>query len=85
MKHENSVKTACTPPTSPRKSRPLALGRELRADPLEPSGPLPRSLMNLYLNTFYWYWTDLCSPPDDEFQAWLETVRYHEGGSVCDQ
>lgn len=52
---------------------------------LELSGPLPRSLMNVDLYWFYWYSTDLCSPPDDEFQAWLESVRYHEGGSVCDQ
>ncbi|MDE2974903.1 MAG: Ig-like domain-containing protein [Gemmatimonadota bacterium] len=71
-------------------SLPASLGNlasleDLYVNTLELSGPLPRSLMNLYLNTFYWYWTDLCSPPDDEFQAWLESIRYHEGGSVCDQ
>ncbi len=69
---------------------PASLGNlesleDLYVNTLELSGPLPRSLMNLYLNTFHWFWTDLCSPPDDEFQAWLETIRYHEGGSVCDQ
>lgn len=52
---------------------------------LDLSGPLPRSLMDLDLYWFHWYWTDLRSPPDDEFQAWLETIRHHEGGSVCDQ
>lgn len=71
-------------------SLPASLGdleslEDLYVNTLELSGELPRSLMNLYLNSFYWYWTDLCSPPDDEFQAWLESIRYHEGGSVCDQ
>ena len=71
-------------------SLPASLGNlesleVLYVNTLDLSGPLPRSLMGLDLNLFYWYWTDLCSPPDDEFQAWLETVRYHEGGSVCDQ
>ena len=71
-------------------SLPASLGdleslEDLYVNTLELSGPLPRSLMNLYLNSFNWYWTDLCSPPDDEFQAWLKTIRYHSGGSVCDQ
>jgi len=71
-------------------SLPASLGNleslwSLHVNTLELSGPLPRSLMDLDLWRFHWYWTDLCSPTDDEFQAWLETIRYHEGGSVCDQ
>ncbi|MDE2762093.1 MAG: hypothetical protein OXK74_04795, partial [Gemmatimonadota bacterium] len=57
----------------------------LYVNTMDLSGPLPRSLMDMDLWRFHWYETDLCSPPDDEFQAWLETIRYHEGGSVCDQ
>ncbi len=57
----------------------------LHVNTQELSGPLPRSLMDLDLRRFHWFETDLCSPPDDEFQAWLDTIRYHEGGSVCDQ
>ena len=49
------------------------------------SGRLPRSLMNLDLNIFHWQDTDLCSPPDDAFQNWLDRIRFHEGGSPCDQ
>lgn len=50
------------------------------------SGPLPRSLMNLKLiNIFHWQDTDLCSPPDKAFQDWLDGIRFHQGGSPCDQ
>ena len=49
------------------------------------SGPLPRTLTNLTLVTFLWQYTDLCSPPDDEFQDWLETITVMRGGSPCDQ
>lgn len=49
------------------------------------SGPLPRTLTNLTLTTFLWQATDLCSPPDDDFQDWLETINYMLGGSPCDQ
>jgi len=48
------------------------------------SGPLPRSLMNLELNIFHWQDTDLCSPPDDAFQDWLDGIRFHQGGDACD-
>jgi len=47
------------------------------------SGPLPRSLMRLNLNIFHWQDTDLCSPPDDAFQNWLDGIRYQKGGAVC--
>ena len=49
------------------------------------SGPLPRTLTELTLTTFLWHNTDLCSPPDDEFQDWLETISLMRGGSPCDQ
>ena len=49
------------------------------------SGQLPRALTNLGLTIFYWHATDLCSPPDEEFQDWLKTIRFMSGGSPCDQ
>ena len=49
------------------------------------SGPLPRTLTGLTLGLFYWRNTDLCSPQDDEFQNWLETVPDMFGGPPCDQ
>ena len=48
------------------------------------SGPLPRSLMNLDLGRFFWEDTNLCSPPDEEFQNWLSTITYSRGNGVCD-
>ncbi len=49
------------------------------------SGPLPRSLTNLELVLFRWRSTELCSPPDDEFQNWLKTIETESGVGPCDQ
>lgn len=51
----------------------------------ELSGPLPHALTNLTnLIRFEWAYTGLCSPPDSEFQEWLESVPNAYGhGPVC--
>lgn len=49
------------------------------------SGPIPRSflqLQNLFLFLFFDN-SGLCSPADDEFQAWLETMVTIADGPVC--
>lgn len=38
------------------------------------SGPLPQTFKNLRLDTFYFYNTQLCEPPDDLFQSWLSNI-----------
>ncbi len=48
------------------------------------SGPLPRSLMELDLRIFYWDETDLCSPPDSAFQAWLAEIPIQLGEGACE-
>ena len=69
-------------------SLPASLGnlgdlRHLEVDRTTLSGPLPRSLIGLELLWFTWNATDLCSPPDAEFQDWLETIPEHRGNVVC--
>ncbi len=49
------------------------------------SGPLPRSFTNLDLVVFQWHDTELCSPPDDQFQNWLKTIEDEHGVGPCDQ
>lgn len=49
------------------------------------SGPLPLTFTGLTLSLFYWGGTDLCSPQDDDFQDWLETIPDMHGGHPCDQ
>ncbi len=50
------------------------------------TGPLPRSMMEMdNLEYFWWYGTGMCSPPDEEFQRWLNGLRgTHRGGEPCD-
>ena len=48
------------------------------------TGPLPRSMMEMDLETFWWYGTGMCSPPDDEFQSWLDDIPDHLAGEPCD-
>ncbi len=47
------------------------------------SGRLPRELLNLDLIWFSWAGTNLCSPPDDEFQEWLDDIPNHQPGRKC--
>ena len=48
------------------------------------TGRLPRELIGLRrLGRFYWHETDLCSPPDEEFQEWLASIRGRRGNGKC--
>ena len=49
------------------------------------SGPLPHELTNLTgLFRFEWGSTNLCSPPDQEFQDWVNSVpTWYGRGPVC--
>ena len=50
------------------------------------TGPLPRSMMEMdSLAYFWWFGTGMCSPPDDEFQEWLESLPVHNGGEPCEE
>lgn len=53
------------------------------------TGALPRELLNLRPADFnpvqfYWYGTDLCSPPDEEFRMWLASIISHRGQGECE-
>jgi DNA-binding SARP family transcriptional activator/Leucine-rich repeat (LRR) protein len=48
--------------------------RYLVLDNTKLSGPLPLSLMNLNLRELTFWGTDVCEPPDEDFQAWLDTI-----------
>ena len=47
------------------------------------SGPLPMALIHTEILLFDWRSTDLCSPPNEEFQEWLNAIPVHRGGSAC--
>ncbi|WP_420439640.1 leucine-rich repeat domain-containing protein [Candidatus Palauibacter sp.] len=48
------------------------------------AGQLPTGLAELPLLEFSYSRTDLCIPPDDSFQAWLEALPVHNGtGRTC--
>ena len=48
------------------------------------AGRLPISLTRLTLSVLQYAGTDLCSPPDDAFRAWLGGIASHEGtGAEC--
>ena len=58
---------------------PVELGnlirlRHLVLDNTKLSGPLPLSLMNLNLRELTFWGTDVCEPPDEDFQAWLDGI-----------
>ena len=67
---------------------PAALGHlldqatELRLDGNDLSGPLPLSLGGLPLKVLHYMDTDLCFPPDESFQAWLNTIPSHQSTGV---
>lgn len=67
---------------------PAAFGRtvaswtELHDNRLE--GPLPREFIGREMFRFVWgNQNGLCSPADDEFQDWMETITIHIPGPVC--
>ena len=46
-------------------------------------GALPQELINVPLDLFYWNDTRLCSPPNQEFEAWLRGIADNRGGETC--
>jgi hypothetical protein len=47
-------------------------------------GPLPETLTNLNNQQFWFDRTNLCEPPDETFQAWLDTIAdLQSSGNVC--
>ena len=46
-------------------------------------GALPQALVKLSLSVFYWDGTRLCSPDNEEFQDWLDSIDDHRGGRKC--
>ena len=60
--------------------------RHLVLDNTKLSGPLPLTLLNLNLRELTFWGTDMCEPPDEAFQAWLESIDEMEGTNVvCEQ
>ena len=47
------------------------------------TGALPQTLTRVPLAMFYWVATQLCSPPNDAFQQWLQGIATHRGGPQC--
>ena len=47
------------------------------------SGALPQTLTNLPLLLFLWNATELCSPPNETFQRWLQGISLERGGGPC--
>ena len=57
---------------------------ELRVDGNALSGRLPMSLTRLPLQEFHYADTDLCTPVEEGFQAWLSDIPSHDGtGLEC--
>ena len=54
----------------------------LRLDGNELTGRLPMSLTGLELQGFHYEQTGLCTPPDVQFRAWLESILDHSGTNV---
>ncbi len=55
---------------------------ELRVDGNALSGRLPTGLAGLNLRVFRYADTELCTPADESFQAWLGGIASHEGAGV---
>ena len=60
------------------------LGRltELRIGSNGLSGRLPVSLARLSLRTLHYSGTDLCAPPDPDFEDWLRSIPSHDGTGI---
>ena len=46
-------------------------------------GTLPQGLVRVPLEFFHWNDTPLCSPANQEFEAWLRGIANHQGGAAC--
>ena len=60
----------------------LAAMTELKLGDNSLMGPLPLSLMSLSLRELRYADTELCTPDDAAFRAWLKTIDVHEGTGV---
>lgn len=59
--------------------------RHLVLDNTGLSGPMPLSLMNLNLRQLTFWGTELCEPADEDFQAWLNSIKEANGTKmVCE-
>ena len=47
------------------------------------TGSIPQEFVNLRLDEFWWYRTQLCAPANQAFQAWLSTVGQNLGAGTC--
>ena len=61
----------------------LADLRELDVSDSGLDGALPQALTNVPLSLFHWDRTDLCSPDNQPFRAWLGGIADHQGGRPC--
>lgn len=48
------------------------------------TGTLPREFLNLNLNSLILHGTQICVPPDAEFQAWLAGIMDAQGITACE-
>ena len=60
----------------------LALMTALRIGGNALSGALPKSLADLPLRELHYADTQLCTPPEESFRAWLSSISSHEGTGV---
>ena len=47
------------------------------------TGAIPQEFVNLRLDEFWWFRTQLCAPANQTFQAWLLTVGQNLGAGTC--
>ena len=66
----------------PTRLGDLAQMRVLRIGTNALTGRLPIPLTELSLNEFHYADTELCVPPGESFEAWLNTIPSHEGTGV---
>ena len=73
-------------PMPPEVGQMSSLRRLSVSNNPEISGMLPATLTDLrQLETFMTFGTDLCTPPDSDFQAWLRTVRNRRLANCLDE
>ena len=69
----------------PQELADLARLASLRLDDNDLEGRLPLALTRLrLLEVFHYDETELCSPPDKEFEEWLESIQDLEATPACD-
>ena len=66
----------------PQEIADLAEAVELRLGDNDLRGRLPLTLTRLQLQVFHYDGTELCTPSDEAFEDWLESIPDHEGTGV---